>query len=1024
MLLTRGTTVGRYRVTSPIGRGAMGEIYLAFDTQLERPAALKILTSELAFETYFLERFAREARAASALNHPNILTVFEVGEVSGVPFIATEFVSGRTLRDRLDEDNLSLEEILDLAIQAASALAAAHEAGVIHRDIKPENLMVRTDGVLKVVDFGLAKLKSFADPADAAASLSETGTVLGTAHYMPPEQARGLEVDARGDVWSLGVVLYEMLSGSRPYEGGSAVEVMLKVVTAEHAPIASLRPDLPASITRIVDLALAKSAADRYRSAHAMGADLRRERDDLLVERVRAARERPPTPTNLTEESRPLVGREADLRALVAALVRDDVRLLSMTGPGGTGKTRLARAVGLGVLDDFADGVFFVDLAPVRDTAHVASAIALAAGVKEAAATPLADVLVAGLRGRKVLLVLDNFEQLLESASLVGRLISDAAPLKVLVTSQAPLRLREELEYPLAPLDLPDETDASPADEATKCGAVALFVERARATGSGFTLTEENVETVVEICRRLDGLPLAIELAASRVRVLSPAALLSRLEDALKLLVGGARDLPERQRTMRGAIVWSYDLLEPDERRLFERLSVFAGGCTLETAESVGSIDWEFDSEVLDTVESLVEKSLLIRRVAANGEPRFRMLEVVRAFALERLRERGELDTVRRRHAEVYLDLAEAMERESVATMSNDGFERLAVDHDNLRAALGWSLAEGDAPELALRLAAAMGLFWSVRGHWNEGRSWLDRALAAAPDAPLRSRAAALLVDGILARLQTDLDRACELLERSVALSRELDDRFGTAEALEALGVAQSRGGRHAAAEASLREALTLYEARGDDRGRAKVFGSLGYLAYERRDTESVVSYCEQALAIFRRLGHRRKVAAELYNLGVIANNAKQFERATELLEEALAIAIDFDERPLVARVSHYLGNAAAARGDRVRAAELRGSAARDYVALGDTNMWHQLLDDLCDDAVAREDPRRIAHLVEATLGGQERGDLVRRTANEPQDAGMVWLRKTVGDAATDRLMSDATSTTLADVVRLIDEDL
>src|SRR5215210_4343764 len=490
-------------------------------------------------------------------------------------------------------------------------------------------------------------------------------------------------------------------------------------------------------------------------------------------------------PNNLPAQPTPLVGREREVAEVTQRLLAPETRLLTLTGPGGTGKTRLALQAATDLLEEFEGGTFFVPLAALTDPKLVTSAVAIPLGVLEAPDRPLEEGIKEHLREKKVLLVLDNFEQILQGAQLVARLLAACPDLKVLATSRIPLGIYGEREYPVPSLSLPDPDRLPSLERLTQYEAVRLFIERARDARPDFSLSNENAPTVARICARLDGLPLAIELAAARVKVLTPQKMLDRLGDRLKLLTGGARDLPERQRTLRATMEWSHALLEEGERALFARLSVFAGGRTLDAIEAVCDPEGDLPVEVLDGVESLVDKSLL-REEAAGGEPRFVMLETVHEYAREKLEESGEAEELRRLHARYFFSL---VEREN-GTFKGGGrpewFQLLEDEQDNFRAALAWTL-ESDEVEFGLRLAAALQPFWARGGHYSEGCSWLEAVLAKHGRASEAARAKALNARGWLAQWQGDVERASNAAEEGLQLSIEAGIETGVTNHLRLL---------------------------------------------------------------------------------------------------------------------------------------------------------------------------------------------------------------------------------------------
>jgi len=482
---------------------------------------------------------------------------------------------------------------------------------------------------------------------------------------------------------------------------------------------------------------------------------------------------------NLPIQPTPLLGREREVAEIADLLRREDVRLLTLTGTGGTGKTRLALQSAAELIDEFEDGVFFVALAPISDPELVASTLAEALSVSESAGRPLKEDLRNYLSNRELLLVLDNFEQVVDAAPLVGELLSGCPGLKALTTSRISLRIYGEHEYAVSPLEMPDPMHLPPIETLRQYEAIRFFTERARAANAHFSLTNENATVVAEICARLDGLPLAIELAAARIKLLSPQAMCSRLGNPLRFLTGGARDLPERQRTLRGAIAWSHALLDEGEQALFARLSVFSGGCVLDAVEAVCEAEGDLFVDVLEGLSSLLDKSLLRQEEMVEEEPRFVMLETIREYARERLEVSGEAEEIRRLHAEYFVALAEQGASEQQGPEEAAWLERLDLEHDNMRAALSWML-ESEEAGAGLRLSGALWRFWWMRGHYSEGRRWLEEALAKDGRASA-VRAKALEAVGWLADDQGDIDRAVAAAEEGLSLSanKDREQRYG-----------------------------------------------------------------------------------------------------------------------------------------------------------------------------------------------------------------------------------------------------
>ncbi|HEX5502343.1 MAG TPA: tetratricopeptide repeat protein [Thermomicrobiales bacterium] len=630
----------------------------------------------------------------------------------------------------------------------------------------------------------------------------------------------------------------------------------------------------------------------------------------------------------------PLLGREEAVAEVAALLREGGARLLTLTGPGGVGKTRLAIAAATAVRADYADGAWFVPLASLADPALVPSAIAGVLGVAERGGEPVAATVRAHLRHRRLLLVLDNCEHLLAGMGMAADLLAACPGLAALATSRAPLDLAGEHEYPVPPLALPGPEEQPPMEALRRYAAVGLFLARARAVAPNLAPGDAEAPTVAAICRRLDGLPLALELAAARARLFPPAALLARLEPRLALLTGGPRDLPARQRTLRRTIEWSYALLAPAERGLFARLAIFAGGATLAAIEAVCAADADALA-VLDGLDALARASLLRRAERGDGDSRFVMLETIREYAAERLDESGEAEAVRRRHAEHYLALAEQAAGAGRGPELQPWLVRLDAEHDDLRAALGWALARGEAAT-ALRLVVALPEFWFARGHLSEGRRWAGAALAAGATAPPALRAPALLVAGRLALYQADLAAAETAASESRGLCAALGDRRGEAEALQVLGAVASRREDHATMRAHVEAALALWQALGDQPGLARGHLDVGVAALAAGDVGVARPHLEEALALQRALGWPGEIASTARNLGVAAALEEDYPAARAHLRESLALRRALDDRVWLPVSLNDLGLIEVWAGDFAAARPLLEEALARRRALGD----------------------------------------------------------------------------------------
>ncbi|MGA8622011.1 MAG: protein kinase [Candidatus Sulfotelmatobacter sp.] len=998
--LSPGARFGSYEILQRLGAGGMGEVYRAKDTRLDREVAIKTLSLDRCSQPEALSRFEQEARSACALNHPNIVTIYELGQVSGTRYIAMELVDGETVRALLASGPLPFRKSVAIAAQVADGLAKAHEIGVIHRDLKPENLMVSRDGTAKVLDFGLAKLLKLnhAGSSDAKTTITEYGTVMGTVGYMSPEQAIGGEIDFRSDQFSFGSVLYEMVTGFRAFQKNTHAETMVAILRDEPERLGARMLQAPAPFIWIVERCLAKDPKQRYDSTRDLARDLAAVRDRLIAA---PARESEPRSNNLPAQRTAFVGREHDAAGLRELLSRVDVQLVTLTGPGGIGKTRLALQVAGEIADQFPGGVCFVPLSAIGERGLIASTIAQAMGVRETGNTSRQESLIEYVGGlsKLTLLLLDNFEHLVSAAPFVSQLLTAGPKLKVVVTSQAPLHVYGEHEFPVPPLALPDPKSIPPLEVLSRFPAIALFVERAQAVKHEFTLTKESAPTVAAICSRLDGLPLAIELAAARIKVLSPSAMLTRLENRLSLLTGGARDLPTRQQTLRNTVDWSYGLLNSAEQTLFRRLSVFTGGCTLEGVEAVCDTKGDLCLDVLDGMASMVDKSLVQQVEQVDKETRFFMLSTIREYALERLAESDDESATLRAHAAYYLVLAEEGAEDAVA--HPEWLDRFEVEHDNFRVALDYLIKTADA-DWGLRLGTALFRFWETREHLTEGREAIARLLALEGTAARpKLRARLLFAAAVLAAAQCDYGSARPLFEESLETCLKLNDNRGVAVALNALAVNARDHDELTAASLLFEQCVAIWKGLGDPAIIARALSNLASVMKLQGEYERASSLYDECLTMFRQIGDGTGIAWTLNYLGDVAREKADFVAALSFCEQSLSEFRQLRDSWGIASTLSDLASLSCDQGNNAEARRLYGESIKVFQELGHKRGIARTLECLAISAAAQSNAEQSLHLAGAAAALRQRLGAPLMPAEQLRlEKALEFARRTLGNAA------------------------
>jgi serine/threonine protein kinase/predicted ATPase len=937
-----GTRIdGRYTVLGVLGKGGMGVVYRALQHSMEREVAIKLIPASVAADPVLVQRFQQEARGASRLNHPNIITLIDFGRTGdGELFIVMELLEGWSLRDRLStRGRLDVPEVVSIVVQVCQAIHYAHARGVIHRDLKPENIFLLPRGpgqpdIVKVIDFGVAKMKL----SSPGPNITQAGTICGTPAYMSPEQIMGEELDGRSDVYGLGCVIFEMLTGEVPFEEEKAMDVVVAHLRRPPPPLDSIVSGISPAMVELVRRTLDKRPEKRPRDAAELArllaavletsVDETKTTEPALEVRIDALPARggdvAPSPEEHSGRAAPVkaeaprasqipamasfIGRRPDLEA-IGALLRGGARLLTIHGPAGMGKTTISLRL---LTDCFTDvssppfpchGGWFCDLTEARTVGDICLAVADTLKVplsSELIADAAIDQLGHALAARgPVLVVLDNFEQVVaHGPATVGHWIRLAPRARFIVTTREILGLLAEVVYELQPLSVPGGTTDIETSE-----AVQLFAERARAVRPGFEIDETNAGAVAEIVRCLDGIPLAIELAAARIGVLGPRQILERLSNRFTLLVGRRRDVKKRQATLREALEWSWDLLDPEERSALAQLSAFRGGFDLGAAEALMVLDaFPGPPSPIDLVQRLRDNALIrcVDLAQFPGELRFAFYESIRLFAEDKLEAMGDLAATHGRHSRYYLDTCTAWSREILTRGGLSARRRLGIEMENLSAVLERALeVQPPTPESASQAIGALAVLnpiLAARGIVGESFERVERVMNHASDVEVEpgllaaahyARAEARRARGLLVQSIGDYTRAREL-------ARDAGDRSREAWCLGQLGLAAFQQGRVFDALEAIQGALEIYEGLGEPLGHGWQLGLLGTAFLFGDQLELALSYCEQAMGVLHQLEDpgfegciQVTLAKVLHEQGRFTESFAAFEGALEKLRVA-----------------------------------------------------------------------------------------------------------------------------------------
>ncbi|MFC9355753.1 protein kinase [Rhodococcus sp. NPDC057014] len=948
--VTAELEIAGFNDADEIGRGGFGVVYRCRQSALDRTVAVKVLTADLDDENR--ERFFREQRAMGRLTgHPNIVGVLQVGITeSGRPFLVMQYHPRGSLDARIRRHGpLPLDDALRLGVKLAGALETAHRLGILHRDVKPANILLTEYGEPALTDFGIAHITGGFETA--------TGVVTGSPAFTAPEVLAGASPSAASDVYSLGATLFCAITAHAAFERRSGEQLVAQFVRIASEPLPDLREQgIADDVSVVIERAMSGNPHDRQPTAAALGADLRDAQlrrslpvDEMALHTELVAEHHDPTPIpkptprrrhlavgavglkgNLPLELTSFIGRRHELAE--AKNLLEGSRLVTLTGIGGVGKTRLAVRVATGARRAFADGVWLVELGELSDESLLVSVVAAAFGLRKSARPP-EEILLEFLGTREVLLVLDNCEQVVDAVTELSEMLLRSCPqLRILATSREALGIGGEAVLRVPPLTVPDPDREPSLQGLPRYDAVALFAERGAAAVSTFGLTDENRVAVTRICHRLDGLPLPIELAAARLRAMSPDQILRQLNSSYALLTHGSRSAPTRQQTLRLCIDWSHELCTPQEQLLWSRLSVFAGTVELDAAEQVCS-EGLTPAEVLDTLTSLVDKSILIRE-ELSGVVRFRLLETLRDYGREKAQKSGEYPHLRQLHRDWYHQLARDAEAEWISSRQLAWIARLDREQPNLREVLAFCVS--DNPDTGLRMAASLYWFWSSRGLYSEGRRWLDRLRTRNAGPPMVDRVKALYAESALAELQGDLETATARVEEGRALTEGTTESVSRAFFAQADGLLAFYIGEPARACSLLEESTATLLGQGHAAMQVEALTTMGLSHEVLGDTERALACYEQVLTITALRGESVYRGYALWATSVLVWRQGDATRARELLNQGLVLLAKLVDDPVGSALClESLGWIAGSEGDAKRAAALLGAAQALGAAVG-----------------------------------------------------------------------------------------